>query len=253
MTMSNEPLRLLILGAHPDDADFAAGGLAALYRMAGHIVKMVSLTNGDAGHHQKAGHALVERRRREAAAAGAVIGATYDLMNNHDGELLPTLENRRQLIRLIRTFRPDLVLTHRPNDYHPDHRYASLLVQDAAYLLTVPAVTPDTPHLPGLPVIAYLADDFQRPYPFAPTVVIDVGKVVERIVDMLHCHESQFYEWLPYREPGAARRRRPSALVGSANARSPPSAGGQVPRNAPATLRSRARRHGAVRGSVRAL
>jgi LmbE family N-acetylglucosaminyl deacetylase len=196
--MSNELLRLLILGAHPDDADYAAGGLAALYRMAGHVVKMVSLTNGDAGHHLIAGRELAERRRREAVAAGAVIGATYDLMNNHDGELLPTLENRRQLIRLIRTFRPDLVLTHRPNDYHPDHRYSSLLVQDAAYLVTVPAVAPDTPHLAANPVIAYLPDDFQRPYPFAPAVVIDVGKVVERIVDMLHCHESQFYEWLPY-------------------------------------------------------
>jgi LmbE family N-acetylglucosaminyl deacetylase len=213
--MSNKPLRLLILGAHPDDADYAAGGLAALYRLAGHVVKMVSLTNGDAGHHQKAGRELAQRRRREAAAAGAVIGASYDLINNHDGELLPTLENRRQLIRLIRAFRPDLVLTHRPNDYHPDHRYCSLLVQDAAYMLTVPAVTPDTPHLACLPVIAYLPDDFQKPCPFAPAVVIDVGRVVERIVDMLHCHESQFYEWLPYNQgtanqvpPDDAGRRR---------------------------------------------
>jgi LmbE family N-acetylglucosaminyl deacetylase len=57
---------------------------------------------------------------------------------NHDGELLPNLGNRRQVIRLIRSFHPDLVLTHRPNDYHPDHRYTSQLVQAAAYLITVP-------------------------------------------------------------------------------------------------------------------
>src|SRR5438477_11071979 len=106
-----EPLRLLILGAHPDDADYAAGGLAALYRASGHVVKMVSLTNGDAGHHLQAGQLLAERRRKEAAAAGAVIGATYDLFDNHDGELLPTLENRRQVIRLSRSFRPDPVLS----------------------------------------------------------------------------------------------------------------------------------------------
>jgi LmbE family N-acetylglucosaminyl deacetylase len=196
--MSGQPLRLLIVGAHPDDADHAAGGLAALYRAAGHVVCMVSLTNGDAGHHQEPGPVLARRRRAEAAAAGAVIGATYDLFQNHDGELLPTLDNRNQVIRLLREFQPDLVLTHRPNDYHPDHRYTSQLVQDAAYMVTVPAIVPGTPHLTANPVIAYLADDFEKPYPFSPAVALDVGKVVERIIDMLHCHTSQFYEWLPY-------------------------------------------------------
>jgi LmbE family N-acetylglucosaminyl deacetylase len=191
-------LRLLIIGAHPDDADYAAGGTAALYRAAGHVVYMVSLTNGDAGHHEQAGPALAARRRAEAAASGAIIGANYETFDNHDGQLLPTLENRCQLIRLIRSFRPDLVLTHRPNDYHPDHRYTSQLVQDAAYMVTVPAVVPEVPHLPHDPVIAYLPDDFQKPYPLEPAVAVDVGPVLDKIVDMLHCHASQFYEWLPY-------------------------------------------------------
>lgn len=195
---SPTPLRLLILGAHPDDADYHAGGTAALYRQAGHVVKMVSLTNGDAGHQTLRGAALAQRRRGEAEAAGAVIGATYDVLDHQDGQLLPTLENRWQIIRLIRSFRPDLVMTHRPNDYHPDHRYASQLVQDAAYMVTVPAVVPDTPHLPRDPVIVYMPDDFQRPYPFQPAVVVDVGPTFEQIVDMLDCHVSQFYEWLPY-------------------------------------------------------
>src|SRR4051812_44777028 len=118
--MAERPLRLLILGAHPDDADYAAGGTAAWYRAGGHIVHMISLTNGDAGHHQEPGPALARRRRAEAAAAGAVIGAPYELLDSHDGELLPTIENRHRIIRLLRTFQPDLVLTHRPNDYHPD-------------------------------------------------------------------------------------------------------------------------------------
>jgi LmbE family N-acetylglucosaminyl deacetylase len=196
--MTIEPLRLLIIGAHPDDADYAAGGTAALYRAAGHVVRMVSLTNGDAGHHLQPGPALARRRRAEAAAAGAVIGATYETLDNHDGELLPTLENRCQVIRLLRSFRPDLVLTHRPNDYHPDHRYTSQLVQDAAYMVTVPAVVPDVPHLPRDPVIAYLPDAFQKPYPLQADVLVDVGSVLDQIVAMLHCHVSQFYEWLPY-------------------------------------------------------
>jgi LmbE family N-acetylglucosaminyl deacetylase len=196
--MASEPLRLLIIGAHPDDADYAAGGTAALYRAAGHVVKMVSLTNGDAGHHAEPGPALARRRRAEAEAAGAVIGATYEVFGNHDGRLEPTLENRWQVIRLIRSFRPDLVLTHRPNDYHPDHRYTSQLVQDAAYLVTVPAVAPEVPHLHRDPVIAYLPDDFRKPYPLEPDVLVDVGGVLDKVVAMLHCHASQFYEWLPY-------------------------------------------------------
>ncbi len=196
--MSNTILRLLIIGAHPDDADYSAGGTAALYRAAGHIVKMVSVTNGSAGHHESPGPDMARRRRTEAAASGAVIGATYDVFDSPDGGLLPTLENRAQIIRLIRSFKPDLVLTHRPNDYHPDHRYTSQLVQDAAYLVTVPAVVPDTPHLMRDPVIAYLPDDFQKPYPLEPSVLVDVGGVIDQIAAMLHCHQSQFYEWLAY-------------------------------------------------------
>jgi LmbE family N-acetylglucosaminyl deacetylase len=196
--MTDRPMRLLIIGAHPDDADYHAGGLAALYRAAGHDVLMVSLTNGDAGHHAEPGPALATRRRAEANAAAAVIGARYLVLDNHDGELLPTLDNRRQVIQLIRSYDPDLVLTHRPNDYHPDHRYTSQLVQDAAYMVTVPAVAPGTPHLSRNPVIMYLPDEFQKPYPFQPAIAIDVGPVLDKIVAMLHCHVSQFYEWLPY-------------------------------------------------------
>lgn len=213
--MSDRPLRLLIIGAHPDDADYAAGGTAALYRAHGHVVHMVSLTNGDAGHHERAGPDLAKRRLAEASAAGAVIGADYELFANHDGELLPTLQNREQVIRLIRLFDPDLILTHRPNDYHPDHRYTSQLVQDAAYMVTVPAVVPGVRHLARNPVIAYLPDDFQKPYPLEPAVAVDVGPVLDKIVGMLCCHVSQFFEWLPYNAgvahavpTGAVERRR---------------------------------------------
>src|SRR5262249_39273974 len=113
-------------------------------------------------------------------------------------ELLPTLDVRHRVIRFLRTFRPDLVLTHRPNDYHPDHRYTAQLVQDAAYMVTVPAVCPEVPYLPRNPVILYLSDDFRRPAPFSPDVVVAVGDELEVMVDMLHRHASQFYEWLPF-------------------------------------------------------
>jgi LmbE family N-acetylglucosaminyl deacetylase len=193
-----DPLRVLVLGAHPDDADIKAGGCCTRWVRLGHQVKLVSVTDGGAGHQTLRRPQLAERRRLEARAAGAVIGADYEVLEFPDGALLPGLEPRYRLIRLIRLFRPDLILTHRPNDYHPDHRYTSTLVQDAAYLVTVPAVCPETPHLARDPVILYLQDDFKKPMPFSADVVVDIGDEIDRVVDMLHCHVSQLYEWLPY-------------------------------------------------------
>ena len=196
--MTKKHIRVLVFGAHPDDCDIKAGGIAALYTHHGHSVKFVSVTNGDAGHHEMGGGTLAQRRNAEAQAAAEIIDIEYELLDNHDGELIPSLENRLQIIRTIREFRPDLIMTHRPNDYHPDHRYTSMLVQDAAYMVTVPNVCALTPHLEKNPVIVYLSDSFRKPYPFTPDVVVGIDGVVEKKIDMLHCHESQFYEWLPF-------------------------------------------------------
>jgi LmbE family N-acetylglucosaminyl deacetylase len=196
--MADQPLRLLILGAHPDDSEYHAGGLAAVYRELGHVVKMVSVTDGGAGHHEKP-HAEVARiRRQEAAAAGRVIGAVYETWDRPDGQLMPTLDLRHQIIREIRTFAPDLVLTHRTNDYHPDHRAVGQAVQDASFLVTVPHVVPEVPALRRDPVVAYMVDLFTKPCPLEPDVVLDVTGRVDTIVAMLACHRSQVFEWLPF-------------------------------------------------------
>jgi LmbE family N-acetylglucosaminyl deacetylase len=196
--MAAERLRILIIGAHPDDADIKAGGTAVRWSTLGHVVRLVSLTNGQAGHHAMHGPTLARRRRAEAEAAAAVIGATYDVLDLPDGELDDRLEYRHQVIRLVRSFQPDLLITHRSTDYHPDHRFTGLLVQDASYLLTVPAICPETPHLPAVPVILYFSDAFKKPSRFEPHVVVDIESEFERVVSILHCHQSQFYEWLPY-------------------------------------------------------
>ena len=196
--MAEQPIRVLIIGAHPDDADIKAGGTAARWCDRGHVVRLVSLTDGRAGHQTMHGPQLAPRRRAEAEAAAAVIGATYEVLDIPDGGLDDRLENRHRVIRLIREFRPDLILTHRSTDYHPDHRFAGLLVQDASYLLTVPAVCPDVPHLAQTPVILYFSDAFKKPCRFEPHVVVDIEDTFDRLVGMLHCHQSQFYEWLPY-------------------------------------------------------
>lgn len=194
----SETLRIIVFGAHPDDCDYCCGGAAALWAERGHAVKFVSVTNGDAGHHIQAGAALARRRNAEAQQAAEVLGIEYEVLDNHDGELLPTLENRRDIIRLIRGHRPHLVLGPRPNDYHPDHRYTAVLMQDAAYMITVPNVAAFADHLPHNPVIMYLRDHFQKPYPFSPDVVVDIESTVERKIAALACHESQFFEWLPF-------------------------------------------------------
>lgn len=196
--MSDDRVRVLVFGAHPDDPDSKAGGLAALYGRLGHQVKLVSLTNGDAGHFEIGGAPLAWIRRKEAAAAGAVLGCEYITLDNHDGALLPTLEVREQVIAIIREFQPDIVMSPRPWDYHPDHRYTGQVVQDALYMVTVPNVVSRVPHLRANPVAFYLWDHFQKPYPFAPDVVVGIDEVVEQKVDALHCHTSQVYEWLPY-------------------------------------------------------
>lgn len=198
--MTVKPLRLLIVGAHPDDAEFHAGGLAALYGRAGHVVKMLSVTDGGAGHQHLAPHHLVAIRRREAAASAAVIGAKSEVWYFPDGELQPTIELRRLLIGEIRTFAPDLLVTHRPNDYHPDHRAVGQAVQDASYMVTVPKVVPDIPFLPRDPVVAYMVDLFTKPYAIVPDVLLDVTDQLETIVAMLACHGSQVFEWLPFNQ-----------------------------------------------------
>ncbi|HZZ72162.1 MAG TPA: PIG-L family deacetylase [Pirellulales bacterium] len=198
LDLADSTLKLLILGAHPDDSEYFAGGLATLYRRLGHAVRMVSLTNGAAGHQRDFGPPLTKRRKAEAAAAARQIGAEYVLWDWPDGQLQPTLEVRAQVIREIRSFQPDLVLTHRTNDYHPDHRAVGQVVADASFLVTVPAIVPDVAALRKDPVVAFMPDRFTKPTPLQPDVVIDVSDCVEQIVDMLVCHQSQFYEWVPY-------------------------------------------------------
>jgi len=198
--MAETPLKLLVLGAHPDDAEYHAGGLAAIYRRLGHEVRFVSMTNGQAGHHQRPPEMMARLRREEAAAAGRVIGAEYVTWDLPDGELMADLPTRHRVIREIRTFAPDLVLTHRPYDYHPDHRAAGQLVQDATYLVTVPNVLRDTPALFRDPVVAYMPDLFTSPSPMRADVVLDVTECADTIVRMLACQYTQVFEWLPYEE-----------------------------------------------------
>lgn len=191
-------INIVVIGAHPDDPDLMAGGTVIKFVELGHNVLFVSLTNGDAGHQSKGGGALARIRRAEAMEAGKRFGVTYKVLDNHDGELLPTLEVRHQIIRLLREWNADVVISHRPNDYHPDHRNTSILVQDAAFMVIVPNIAPDTPPLQKNPVFLYSQDRFLKPYPFIPNIAVDISEVLDKKIHAISAHESQFFEWLPW-------------------------------------------------------
>lgn len=191
---SGRALRIIAFGAHPDDCEIQVGGTAAMWAAKGHKVKFVSVTNGDIGHWGQAGGPLAARRTKEVQEAARILGIETEVLDNHDGELLPTLENRKTITRLIRQWNADLVLGPRPNDYHPDHRYTGILVQDAAYMVTVPFFCPDIPHLTNNPVFMYYPDRFEKPNPFQPDVMISTDSVLEKRLDALSAMPSQFAE-----------------------------------------------------------
>ncbi|MBP89351.1 MAG: GlcNAc-PI de-N-acetylase [Planctomycetaceae bacterium] len=187
-------LRIIAFGAHPDDAEFRLAGTAAKWAALGHHVKLVSVTNGDIGHWAMAGGPLAQRRTAEVMEAARRLGTTAEVLDIHDGELLPTLENRKKIVRLIREWKADLVFSHRPNDYHPDHRYTGILVQDAAFMVTVPYFCPDVPRLKKNPVFMYFSDRFQKPYPFEADVAISIDDVFQKKLDAVDALVSQVYE-----------------------------------------------------------
>ena len=216
-------LRIICFGAHPDDCELKAGGVGALWAAQGHHVKFVSVTNGDIGHWREAGGPLARRRKAEVEQCDKLLGVTAEVLDIHDGELLPTLENRRTITRLIREWKADIVMSHRPNDYHPDHRYVGVLVQDAAFMVQVPNFCPDVPPLKNNPVFLFYPDGFQKPNPFQADIAVSIDSVIEKKLDAIDLLESQFYEG------GAAGQR----LNGSDR---PEEAGGSSPPGA--------RRHG---------
>ncbi len=193
-TTEKEPLRIIAFGAHPDDVEFRLGGCAVQWAEMGHKVKFVSVTNGDIGHWQMAGAPLAIRRTNEAKEAARRLGVESEVLDIHDGELMPTLENRKTIARLIREWQADVVIAHRPYDYHPDHRNVGVLVQDAAFMIGVPFYVPDTPPVRKRTVFLYFSDRFQRPAPFRADIAVSIDGVFDKKIEALDALESQVYE-----------------------------------------------------------
>jgi LmbE family N-acetylglucosaminyl deacetylase len=189
---AQKPLRIIAFGAHPDDAELKAAGVAALWAAQGHKVKFVAMTNGDVGHFAQAGGPLAQRRYKEVQECARILGITTDVLDIHDGELEPTLENRRTVARLIRDWQADIVMGHRPYDYHPDHRYTGVLMDDAAVVVVAPFFVPDTTPTPRNPLFFYYSDGFEHPARFVPTMVVDIDAVAEKKWQCVSAMPSQF-------------------------------------------------------------
>lgn len=197
---SEGPMKIMVIGAHPDDADLHFGGTAAKLAANGARIVFVSLANGDKGHHRLSPEKLAARRADEMKAAAKAYGIEdYVCLGAHDCELEADLEMRRALTRVVRRFGPHAVFSHRGNDYHCDHRAAAQLVMDMTYLLGVPNWCPDVPIAREKPSVWFLRDAFRKPTEMSPDLVVSLcEKDVERLLDGLLCHTSQFFEWLPY-------------------------------------------------------
>ncbi|NLB41269.1 MAG: PIG-L family deacetylase [Clostridiales bacterium] len=190
-------LKVLMIGAHMDDNDFRGGGTALRYIKDGHSVRFLSVCNGSGGHHELSAPEVAAIRRKEADAVADLTGIEYDVWDIEDCEIIANLENRKRMVRYIRQYKPDIIFTHRTNDYHADHRNTALLVQDASYLLIVPNFCPDVAALIHTPVIMHFYDRFKNPV-FNPDVIIPIDDVIDEKYEMINCHVSQVYEWLPF-------------------------------------------------------
>ena len=185
-------VRVIAFGAHPDDAELKEAGVASLWSDHGAAVKFVSMTNGDIGHFEMAGGPLAQRRQAEVQECAEILGITTEVLNIHDGELMPTLENRRTVARLIRDWQADVVMSHRRYDYHADHRYTGVLVEDAAVIVVAEFFDPYSPRLQQNPIVLHYSDGFRKPYPFEPDLVVSIDEAIERKLDCVRAMPSQF-------------------------------------------------------------
>ena len=192
-----DKMKILMIGAHQDDNEFRCGGLTNKYIKMGYEVRFLSLCNGCGGHHIMTPKETTARRAKESAAVAKLLGITYDVWDIDDCNLVADLATRKRLIRYIREFNPDLIISHRPNDYHADHRAAGQLVQDASYLLTVPHECPEVPAMRYIPVIMYNEDSFKYPM-FSGDIVLDMDDEIDVKMRISDLNVSQVYEWLPY-------------------------------------------------------
>lgn len=187
-------MKILAIGAHPDDLEISCAGTLAKLTEAGHEVVLCHASNGDKGHFVIPPEELAQIRKEEATEAGKVIASKVVSLGLKDGEIKASDEKARiAMLELIRSVQPDFIITHDPNDYMPDHVEVSKLVFDMSFLATVPGFSEKDPPAGKVPALFYM-DNLSGMH-FQPTLYVDITETFETKVKMLRCHQSQL-QWL---------------------------------------------------------
>lgn len=195
----NYPLKVLVVEAHPDEAEMYSGGTMRLLADKGAAVKFLCLTNGDAGHYQMEREPLKRRRAREAYTAARHLGVLdYEILDIHDGELVPDLAVRTAVISAIRRWQADIVITfHDDCPGHLDNRAAGRAVREASGFCTNGNIVPEVPPLAEAPICLKMTDygaiDVHK-----HDVVVDVGASIDAKLRACAAHATQFYEFAPF-------------------------------------------------------
>lgn len=182
-------MRVLAVGAHPDDLEILCAGTLAKYRKLGHEVTMAVATNGEVGSMTLPKEEIAAVRKAEAEASAKVIGADFVWMGYPDEFLFSTEETRLAFINLMRRVRPDVVFAHAPCDYHPDHRTSGQMCWDVRVMTTVPNIKTEYPVCATIPEIFYM--DTVAGINFQPEQYVDISDCFELKQQMLACHKSQ--------------------------------------------------------------
>jgi LmbE family N-acetylglucosaminyl deacetylase len=193
------PQRVMVIGAHPDDADIVCGCTAAKLVAKGARVKFVAVCNGNIGHHIYSREKTAAVRRQETLNAAKVFGLdSYDIYGYGDARVPNDFEARELVARKIQEFEPDIIITHRDCDYHVDHRTVGTLVKDCGYMLGCPHWIEGSKPLRRRPLILLMRDNFTVPRVMRPDILVDADPYIGKWCDALDCQVSQFYEWLAW-------------------------------------------------------
>lgn len=184
--------KILFVVAHPDDAEICAGGTILKLCNKGYNVKVVMMTNGNLGINDKPKYITKKIRFKEEKAAAKYAGFNYQILNNSDGMLKANINNRKKVINIIKEFQPDIIITHRKNDYHTDHRVTSQIVEDSLVLICSKNICKKYKHLSYNPIVLYFWDRFTKPYKFVCDIIVDITSFYEKKIELMYQHKSQF-------------------------------------------------------------
>lgn len=182
-------MNILAIGAHPDDVETMCAGTLAKYAAQGHKVYIATATNGNIGSAHHTMEEIAAIRKQEAANSAAIIGAEYICLDYDDEMFYETKEVRLAFINLVRHCKADVILTHNPEDYNPDHELTSKIVNDIAVMIPIAHLKTECEPYDQIPSIWMFEPAASMG--FIPTDYVDITDFYETKMKMLGCMESQ--------------------------------------------------------------